>query len=97
MSTRVTVRTGEPREAESDRAVVGTRVFGKLSDIVPADAWLQIAFPVSVGALREAFVLAFPEFAAVPVRFAVDGTLVGDDVLVTEAREIALFPPFSGG
>jgi molybdopterin converting factor small subunit len=97
MSTRVTVRTGGSQAVESGGAVVATRVFGKLSDIVPADAWLQIAFPVSVGALREAFVQAFPEIGAVPIRFAVDGTLVGDDVLVTEASEIALFPPFSGG
>ncbi|MDA3948895.1 MAG: MoaD/ThiS family protein [Spirochaeta sp.] len=97
MSSRVTVRTGGPREEESRGAVVAIRSFGKLLDIVPADAWLQIAFPVSVEAVREAFVPAFPEIAAVPVRFAVDGTLVGDDSIVTAATEIALFPPFSGG
>lgn len=78
-------------------------LFGRLKDAFGA---ASIALPEGVGTaaeLRVALAAAYPDLAAVlsakTVRIAVNQELVADEaaVRISEADEIALLPPLSGG
>ena len=78
-------------------------LFGRLKDAFGASS---IALPEGAGTaaeLRVALVLAYPDLADVlgakTVRIAVNQELVADEAgtRISEADEIALLPPLSGG
>ena len=83
----------EEREGET---VV--RFFGPLEELlgVPEET-LTLAYPHSGASLRGALETAFPGLRGQLFSVAVDRVLVAEGQTITEAREIALLPPFAGG
>ena len=50
-----------------------------------------------VAEVRELLLSAHPVLKEHTFRIAVDARLPGEEVVITEAEEIALLPPFAGG
>lgn len=76
--------------------VVAVRGFGPLEDVI-ADAELELDLPQRIGAIRETLQKRWPALSSQRFAIAVDQRMVAEDETVTEAREIALLPPFAGG
>lgn len=80
---------------------VGRRVrilpFGPLSEEFPPEAGVELTLPLPAAALRESLVEAFPVLKEHTFRIAVDKRIPREETVITEAREIALLPPFAGG
>lgn len=76
---------------------VHLRAFGPLSDKMPQNATIELPLPLRVAAIRERLLAAYPVLQGHAFRIAVDARLQGEEVVVTEAEEIALLPPFAGG
>ena len=77
--------------------MISLRAFGPLTEKMPQDATIALPLPLPVAAIRERLVSAYPLLREQPFRIAVDARLPGEDVVITEAEEIALLPPFAGG
>lgn len=71
--------------------------FGPLSEVISTTATVTVGLPITGAALREAVLDAYPELRERTFRLAVDKRIPGDEAIITEAREIALLPPFAGG
>lgn len=80
-----------------DIATVPVTLFGPLTDHAAPPVTVDVTFPLSVAHLRRCILDAYPAFATVPFRIAVDGRIQTEETIVEAAREIALLPPFAGG
>ena len=83
----------EVRECETT-----VRFFGPLEEVLGApEKTVTLTYPQSDGSLRAALEAAFPELHGQVFSVAVDQVIVAEGQSITEAREIALLPPFAGG
>lgn len=84
---------------EATRSItVEVRYFGPLLDETGvAHETIELELPARVHEIDSRIRALRTGLAACTYRLAVDESLKAADDLVTEAREIALLPPFSGG
>jgi molybdopterin converting factor small subunit len=80
-----------------DVRTVPVTLFGPLTDHAVPPVAVDVAFPVSIAVLRQRILDAYPAFATVSFRIAVDGRIQTEENVVEAASEIALLPPFAGG
>ncbi len=73
--------------------------FGIAKEIIGGtELSMDLAKDLSVGELKEKLTTDFPEFAKLrSLALAVNGTYVGDDLIVTSQDEVVIIPPVSGG
>ncbi len=76
---------------------VRLRHFALLREALGESARREVAPGTTVAALWRAVVREHPELRSVPVRFAVREAYVGDDHVLADGDEVAVFPPVSGG
>jgi molybdopterin converting factor small subunit len=76
---------------------VSVILFGPLTDYAKTAVTVDVPFPLSVALLRRHILDAYPTFATVPFRIAVDGRIQTDETVIETAGEVALLPPFAGG
>jgi molybdopterin converting factor small subunit len=80
-----------------DITTVPVTLFGPLTDHAIPPVTVDVAFPLSVALLRRRILDAYPAFATVPFRIAVDGRIQTEETVIEAANEVALLPPFAGG
>ena len=85
-------------EPTSETRTVRLSVFGPLTDVLgPEGREMELSFPVDADRLRRELAERYPELDGRRYQIAVDERIVRGNEPISEAREIALLPPFAGG
>jgi molybdopterin converting factor subunit 1 len=75
-------------------------LFARARDLIGADCIdVELPEPATVGALRQALMLRYPNLAGLVEKsaFAVNDEFAADGMAIPADAEVALLPPVSGG
>ena len=77
---------------------ITVKYFGMISDMVSSADEMEIfEDPVSIKEFREYLQQKYPDLLNITFSIALNHSIVGDEVIITNDSEIALLPPFAGG
>jgi len=79
---------------------IQVRLFARARELADSDLILvQVGAGTTVARLRQAIAEQFPSLQPLSgqLLIAVDNAYAGEEQLLTEAQEVACFPPVSGG
>ncbi|MBC6365900.1 molybdopterin synthase sulfur carrier subunit [Algoriphagus sp. AK58] len=72
------------------------KAFGMIAEAIGSDS-LEIENPGTSLALKKQLEAQFPGLKSMKFSLAVDKKMIQEDTDISQGKEIALLPPFSGG
>ncbi len=72
------------------------KTFGMISELVGSDSF-EMDNPGSLGELKQRLYKLYPSLQTIKFTIAMDKKIISVDADISQGKEIALLPPFSGG
>jgi molybdopterin converting factor small subunit len=77
-------------------SLIHVKTFGMISELVGSDSF-EMDNPGSSAGLRQRLYELYPALQTIKFTIAMDKKIISVDADISQGKEIALLPPFSGG